>query len=79
MLQNKSFDAFLGDTDNLIKMAEADPKLRVLKEPLQKESLAIAVNKGNDKLLTEINKALIKLKKSGKIKTLIKKYMKAEQ
>ncbi len=74
LLKEKTVGAFLGDLENLESMALADSELEVMKEPLQKEELGIAVNKKNKELLKKIDKALLKLKANGELEKLRKKY-----
>ena len=74
MITFKIVDAFLGDLENLKDMAKNNNQLRVIKGFGQKESLGVAVQKDNRKLLKRINTALEKIKQSGKLDSLIKKY-----
>lgn len=74
LLKNKTIGAYLGDYESLLAMAKQDENLKVVKQPLQKEYIAIAASKGNKKLLEKINKALAKLEKNGELKKLRKKY-----
>ncbi|MEG2117678.1 MAG: transporter substrate-binding domain-containing protein, partial [Clostridia bacterium] len=48
--------------------------LKLLDEPLTKESYAIAVKKGNKELLDTVNLVLKKLKDEGKLKAIFEKY-----
>lgn len=74
LLLTGKVDAFLGDMVNLESIAKDDQRFRVLKQPLQKESLGIAVNKENTGLLKKINEALKELQKSGELDMIKKKF-----
>ena len=74
LLEKKVIGAYLGDYYNLLVMAKANQNLKVLKDPLQKEDIAIALPKSRVLLLEKINKAMIKLKRNGELEQLRKKY-----
>lgn len=51
-----------------------NPDLTMLSERLTSEDYAIAVRKGSDELLEQINDSIIKMKQDGRYDNLIKKY-----
>lgn len=74
LLLTGKVDAFLGDMVHLKSIANGDQRFKVLKQPLQKESLGIAVNKENSGLMEKINDALKELQKSGELDRIKKKF-----
>ncbi len=67
-------------TDNaiLFGMADEDNSYEVVGEPFTDEPYGIAVKKGNEDLLKEINAALEELKSSGKYDEIYKKWIKED-
>lgn len=63
--------------DNQVAIALSEKQngaTKVLDEALTQESYAIAIEKGNDELTEEINKALNELKEEGELKKIFDKY-----
>ena len=74
LLETNTIDAYLGDYYSLVDMAKVSGKFVVLKDPLQKEELAIAFPKDKKDLKVKVNNALKKLEKNGSLEKLRKKY-----
>ena len=55
-------DAFIYDKSVLLNLADKNPELIILNDPIDKLEVAVAINRDNTALLTEINKALDELK-----------------
>ncbi|NLL34519.1 MAG: transporter substrate-binding domain-containing protein, partial [Clostridiales bacterium] len=55
--------------------AAQNSDIKVIDEPFTVEEYAIAVKKGNTKLLKEINEAIAELKQSGKLQEIFDKYI----
>lgn len=68
-------DAFVYDKSVLVNLAEKNPELLILEEPVDKLQIAVAVAKDNSALLTEINAVLTDLKEEGILKQLRAKWI----
>lgn len=71
-------DAVIIDGEPAKEFVNEAEGLKILDEAFTEEEYAIAVAKGNDDLLKDINKALADLKDSGKLDEIVAKYIKAE-
>lgn len=78
-LKNGKIDAVIIDEIVAHKMIEGQSDLKILEVPFIEEEYAIAIKKGNEPLLKEINKALEELKADGTYDTLYKKYFQEEK
>lgn len=67
-------DAIILDDGPAKQYLTQNPKLTMLPDRLSSEDYAIAVKKGNTKLLKQINDSILKLKQNGQYNNLIKKY-----
>lgn len=74
-LNNDKVDAVVLDVQAAEKFAEANDGLKVLEENLADDEYAMALDKNNDKLLEEVNKAIAELKEDGTLDEIINKYM----
>ncbi|MBQ6471541.1 MAG: basic amino acid ABC transporter substrate-binding protein [Victivallales bacterium] len=75
LIQNK-IDAVIIDNQPAKKFVQANEgKVIVLEKPLSDEAYAMAVKKGNTKLLDKVNAALDALKKSGELDAIASKYL----
>ncbi|MFC2282867.1 MAG: transporter substrate-binding domain-containing protein [Lachnoanaerobaculum saburreum] len=77
-LSQGKVDAVIIDSEVAKKFVEETSGLKVLDEAFADENYAIAIKKGNKKLLDSVNKALSELKSDGTIDSIIAKYIKAE-
>jgi polar amino acid transport system substrate-binding protein len=68
-------DAFVYDKSVLLNLAEKNPTLVILDEPVDKLEIAAAIRKDNTALLSEINRALSELKKEGTLQQLRAKWI----
>ncbi|MCF2684151.1 transporter substrate-binding domain-containing protein [Faecalicatena contorta] len=86
---NKGFEAVQALTQGKIDAVVIDGEpakefvaqaegLKILDEAFTEEEYAIAVAKGNDELVAQINEALATLKESGKIDEIVAKYISAD-
>ncbi len=75
-MQNGKIDAVVLDSEPAKNFAKANDKIKVLDKSLTTEQYAIAVKKGNEKVLKAVNKALKELKDSGEYDKLFEKYFK---
>lgn len=87
---NKGFEAVQALTQGKIDAVVIDGEpakefvaqaegLKILDEAFTEEEYAIAVAKGNDELVAQINEALATLKESGKIDEIVAKYISADE
>jgi len=68
-------DAFVYDKSVLQNIADKNPDLAIIKEPVSKLEVAVALNKQNTALLADMNAALGKLKEQGVLKNLRSKWV----
>ena len=68
-------DAFVYDKSVLLNLAEKNPELVILDEPVDKLKIAAAIRKDNTTLLSGINRALSELKKEGTLQQLRTKWI----
>lgn len=73
-LNSGKIDAVVLDEQTVEKFAEANDGLEVLEDSLADDEYAIALDKKNDKLLEEVNKAIKELQEDGTIDNIVKKY-----
>jgi polar amino acid transport system substrate-binding protein len=73
LLQGK-VDAVVIDSFPAEKSVAKNPGLVILAEPLSVEQYAIAVKKGNTKLLATINKVIAAMKADGTLETIVASY-----
>lgn len=73
-LQNGKVDAVVIDEEPAKKMVAGKDDLKIVEAPFIEEEYAIAIKKGNEALVDEINKALDELKTSGEYDTIYQKY-----
>ena len=74
-LQQNKIDAVIIDDQPAAFFAAQNPDIKVIDEPFTVEDYAIAVKKGNSKLLEDINEAIADLKTSGKLQEIFDKYI----
>ncbi len=73
-LNSGRIDAAIMDNGPAMQYLANNPKLEMLPEKLTDEDYAIAIRKGNKKLLQQVNKSLSAMKKDGRYEKLVKKY-----
>ena len=74
-LSQGKIDAVVIDESVAKALAEGTENLAVLDEPFTEEDYAIAVKKGNQELVDELNKAINELKEDGTLQSIIDKYI----
>lgn len=77
-LKNAKLDAVVLDEMPAKKIVEKNPDLKILEFNLTNEDYAIAIAKGNDEKLAQINKTMQRIKEDGTYDKLIDKYMNNE-
>lgn len=77
-LKSGQGDVLTTDNAILFGMADEDNNFEVVGEPFTDEPYGIAVKKGNEDLLTEINAVLEELKSSGKYDEIYEKWIKED-
>ena len=76
LLNNRGVDLFVYDAPAIVWLvSENETTLKGFWEPLNEESLAWAVNRDNQALLTAVNTALANLKNAGTVNQLVKKWL----
>ncbi|NMB96400.1 MAG: basic amino acid ABC transporter substrate-binding protein, partial [Clostridiaceae bacterium] len=73
-LKNGNIDAVIIDNFPAKKYVENNPELKLIDGQFEEEQYAMAVKKGNKKLLEQINKALQKLIDDGTYDSILDKY-----
>jgi polar amino acid transport system substrate-binding protein len=74
-VRTRKADAFVYDKSVLLNLAEKNPELVILDQPVDKLEVAAAIRKDNHALLAEINAVLSELKKEGKLQALRAKWI----
>ena len=74
-LSQGKIDAVVIDESVAKALAEGTENLAVLDEPFTEEDYAIAVKKGNQELVDELNKAINELKEDGTLQSILDKYI----
>jgi len=80
-LKNRAIDAVVLDELPAKAIVERNPDLKILHDKLfadNKEAYAIAVKKGNEELLSSINKTISDMKKNGEYEALVNAFMPAD-
>lgn len=73
-LQNGKLDAVILDQEPASKLVETTEGVKILDEALSKEEYAIALPKGNEELLKQINETLKKIKEDGTYDKLLAEF-----
>lgn len=68
-------EAFVHNKNILQNIVEKEPELRILEQPIAEVPLAVAIKKGNAKLLADINSAINKLKNDGTLDNMMQKWI----
>ncbi|SHE46545.1 cystine transport system substrate-binding protein [Seinonella peptonophila] len=72
---NKRIDVSINDRLAIAEMMKKEKlPLKVVGEPIEKVEIAFPVEKGNPKLLAELNRALDEMRKDGTLKEISEKY-----
>lgn len=74
-LLNGVIDAIIIDYPAAVGMVGGQATLQIIGEPFTQEFYGVAVKKGEEKLLAEINKTIRRLKQEGKLKELEEKWL----
>jgi len=74
-LLNGVIDAIITDYPAAIGMVSGEATLRIIGEPFTQEFYGVAVKKGEEKLLAEINKTIRRLKEEGKLRELEQEWL----
>ncbi len=74
-IKENKVDAFVYDKSVLLNLAEKNPDLHILSEPVSKLEIAVAITKQQKPLLNEINAVLARLKSDGTLQQLRSKWI----
>jgi len=74
-VKTRKADAFVYDKSVLLNLAERNPELVILEQPVDKLEVAAAIRKDNSALLAEMNRVLSDLKTEGVLKQLRAKWI----
>ena len=77
-IKSNKADAFVYDKSVLLNLAEKNPELFILEEPVAKLEVAAAIKKDNKALLADMNRVLSDLKKDGTLQRLQKKWIESK-
>lgn len=72
-------EAAIMDNGPALQYLANNPKLKMLSEALTSEEYAIAVRKGNDELLRQVNQSIRKMRADGRYDGLVQKYFGAQR
>jgi len=76
LLLEGKIDVYLGDRTFLKTLLSASPHFKLLDETYTREPFGIAIDKKRPQLLTDINKAIEQLKKTGELDEITSKFKK---
>lgn len=74
-VKTRKADAFVYDKSVLVNLAAKDPSLTILEEPVDKLAVAAAIDKANQALRGEIDRALAGLQQDGSLRRLREKWV----
>lgn len=77
-LQSNQIDAVVTAYPTVIHVSKNNPDLWFLPEPLANEKTAIAIRKGNDELLIQVNEILTELENDGTLADMRRRWFKME-
>jgi polar amino acid transport system substrate-binding protein len=77
-IKSGQLDAIITAYPAALQVAKMNPELRRLPEPLDNEDTAIALKKGNEALLGEVNRIIAELKTDGTLESMKKRWFKAD-
>lgn len=77
-LKSDQIDAVITAYSNAINICKKNPELHSLEEVVEYENTAIALRKGEDLLLAELNRFILKLKNDGTLKDMRKRWFKLD-
>lgn len=77
-LQSNQIDAVVTAYPTVIHISKHNPDLRFLPEPLDNEKTAIAIRKGDDELLAQVNEILTGLENDGTLADMRRRWFKME-
>ncbi|ATW27840.1 ABC transporter permease subunit [Candidatus Formimonas warabiya] len=77
-LKSGQLEAVITTYPTAMNVAKHNPEIWYLPEPLQNEDTAIAVKKGNDVLLAEVDNIITELKKDGTLADMKKRWFKED-
>ncbi|WP_455717040.1 transporter substrate-binding domain-containing protein [Anaerosporobacter sp.] len=77
-LSQGKIDVVIIDNEPAKVFASQNEEIEILEEEFRVEEYAIAVKKGNDELVKQINESLNKLEESGELQEIIDKYINKE-
>jgi polar amino acid transport system substrate-binding protein len=77
-VKRNKVDAFVYDKSVLLNLADKNPDLQILSEPLTKLKIAVAVKKGNRQLLQDVNALIQQYQKDGKLQALRSKWIESQ-
>ncbi len=77
-MKSGQLDAIITSYPLALQVAKKNPELWRLPEPLDNEETAIAIKKGNDELLTAVNRIITEIKGDGTLESLKKRWFKED-
>ncbi len=77
-LKSNQLDAVITGFPAATNVCKHNPDLMILQEPVDYENTAIAIRKGNDKLLSDLNKIISELRKDGTLKDMSRRWLKTD-
>ncbi len=74
----RKLDAVITSLPTAVQVAKKQPGLYVVPEPLDQENTSVAVRKGNDKLLQDVNRIIAELKADGTLASMRTRWLKSD-
>ncbi len=77
-LKSGQLDAIITLFPAALQVSKKNQELRLLPEPLDREDTAIAIKKGNDRLLADVDRIIDDLKNDGTLESMKKRWLKTD-
>jgi polar amino acid transport system substrate-binding protein len=77
-IEARKLDAVITSLPTAVQVAKKQPGLYVVPEPLDQENTSVAVRKGNDKLLQDVNRIIAELKADGTLASMRTRWLKSD-
>jgi polar amino acid transport system substrate-binding protein len=77
-MKSGQLDAVITSYPTCVQVAKKNPEFSYLQEPLQNEETAIALKKGNDALLADVNRIIAELKANGSLADMKARWFKPD-
>ena len=77
-IKSGQLDAIITAYPTALQVSKKNTELRMLPEPLDNEDTAVAIKKGNDALLADVNRAITEMRDDGTLDAMKKRWLKPD-